>query len=310
MKLRAWIAATAISSMFLNPQQVNAQIPNHTEKFYVNDYADVLSDEEEDELTSEGELLYKLTTAQVVLLTVDSTGDEEIADYAVDTFRSWGIGSKESDNGILIVLAAEDRNVWVTVGYGLEGDLPDAKVGRLIDTYAVPYYKEDDFAEGSKQLYYALDNEVRDIYDQNPAEIQTVGIEAETTGRSGISMALGIALMVFYWYVCISGILFLMGVLQMTLTYLSLRYSSSERQREKARKFYKKEMVKDHLKVLFRGCFFDMYMDPIKEIFSGSDDDYHGGSGFGGGSFHGGSSSGGSFGGGGSTGGGGAGRGF
>lgn len=309
MKLRAWISAAAISSIFLNPQQANAQIPDHTEQFYVNDYADVLSDEEEEELTREGELLYDLTTAQIVLLTVDSTGDEEIADYAVDTFRSWGIGSKESDNGILIVLAEKDRNVWVTVGYGLEGDLPDAKVGRLIDTYAIPHYKEDDFAEGSKQLYYALDNEVRYIYEQIPAEIQTVGIEAQTKERSGISTVLEIALMVIYWYVCISGILFLMGVLQMALSYLSLRYSSSERQKEKARKFYKKEMVKEHLKVLFRGCFFDIYMAPIKAIFSGSDDDYHGGSGFGGGSFNGGSSSG-NFGSGGSTGGGGAGRGF
>lgn len=94
MKLRAWIAAAAISSIFLNPQQANAQIPDHTEQFYVNDYADVLSDEEEEELTREGELLYDLTTAQIVLLTVDSTGDEEIADYAVDTFRSWGLAPR------------------------------------------------------------------------------------------------------------------------------------------------------------------------------------------------------------------------
>ena len=66
------------------------------------------------------------TTAQLVVLTVDSTDGEDISDYAVEVGRKWGIGSKDKNNGVLIVLSVSDRKVWVAVGYGLEGRLPDA----------------------------------------------------------------------------------------------------------------------------------------------------------------------------------------
>lgn len=52
---------------------------------------------------------------------------------------------KEENNGVLIVLSVSDRKVWVSVGYGLEGKLPDSKTGRLLDEYAVPSYKDNQF---------------------------------------------------------------------------------------------------------------------------------------------------------------------
>ena len=111
-----------------------------------------------------GEELAADTTAQLVVLTVDSTDGEDISDYAVEVGRKWGIGSKDKNNGVLIVLSVSDRKVWVAVGYGLEGRLPDAKTGRLLDEYAVPSYKEDKFEKGTVELYYALLNEIRDEY--------------------------------------------------------------------------------------------------------------------------------------------------
>lgn len=135
--------------------------PAHTQTFYVNDFADVLSQETEDEILSAALDLYNQTTAQVVVLTVNNLDGDEISDYALETFRNWGIGDKDKNNGVLIVLSIEDREMWVTTGYGIEGTLTDVRLGQLRDTYAIPYYKNDDFETGTKLLFNAIVNEIR-----------------------------------------------------------------------------------------------------------------------------------------------------
>ena len=318
MKLSACILAAVVSSLFVNVPKPNFSIPDPTEQFYVNDYADVLSDEEEAELVEEGQLLYDLTTSQVVLLTVDSTGSKEISDYAIETFQKWGIGSNTSDNGILIVLAADDREVWVTVGYGLEGDLPDAKVGRMIDTYAVPYYKDDEFAKGSKQLYYALDNEVRQVYEQPIVGELDNNVEKERVKIPSVTMTdiMFFLLKLFYLYVCLSGTIFFMIILRVLLTYLSMRFSANSTTKENSKKYFQDYMTRERVWELFKYAFFGVYAETIRSGFGGNrHKNRHGGGSsssnrhtYTGSHTH--HNSGGNSGGGGATGGGGAGRSF
>lgn len=145
--------------------------PSHTSDFYVNDYANVLSEETEEKILSTALALDNETTAQVAVLTVPNLDGEDIADFAVDTAHSWGIGDKDKDNGVLIVLAIEERQVWVTVGYGLEGTLTDIRTGQLQDQYAVPYYKNNDFDNGTLALFGAIVNEIRvEEYGLTPLE--------------------------------------------------------------------------------------------------------------------------------------------
>ncbi len=132
----------------------------HTDAFYVNDYAEVLSEEQEASILSTARALADQTKAQVVVLTVQSLEGKSISEYALEVARDWGIGDKNENNGVLILLATEDREIRVEVGLGLEGCLPDGKTGRLIDTYAIPYYEDDDFGKGTEQLFYAVVNEV------------------------------------------------------------------------------------------------------------------------------------------------------
>lgn len=199
-KIRRWMAALLILAMVLsgNVLAVYGEIPSATKEFYVNDYAGVFSDSWKETLCKAGEQLYDDTTAQLVVLTVDSTDGEDISDYAVETGRKWGIGSKDKNNGVLIVLAVSDREVWVAVGYGLEGKLTDAKTGRLLDEYAVPSYKEDNFEEGTVQLYYALLNEIRDEYGLEGVtvpEYEDTQAESEDEGKPW-EIALGLVLIV------------------------------------------------------------------------------------------------------------------
>ena len=145
-------------------------LPNPTERFYINDYAKVLSEEQEDLVYDSSKSLYNESTAQIAVLIVESLDGADIKEYANDVFRKWGIGTKDKNNGVLILLATEDRKIRIEVGYGLEGALTDTRCGQLLDNVAIPYLKEDKFDEGILHLYYAVLNEVRDEYELSKVE--------------------------------------------------------------------------------------------------------------------------------------------
>lgn len=134
--------------------------PTPTDYFFVNDFAGIIDDSEEANMVSAAAALEKATTAQVVVVTVDSLGGEEISSYALELGREWGIGSEETDNGIVILLSVEDREIYIAVGYGLEGALPDSKTGRIIDVYGLEYFKADNFSAGIVAVSNAIINEV------------------------------------------------------------------------------------------------------------------------------------------------------
>lgn len=159
---KAFLCVVALFVCFfaLCPAVLGA-VPNHTAEFYVNDYADVLSDETESYILSTAVQLKNETTAQVCVLTIDSLDGEDISEYSVDVIRQWGIGDKEKDNGVLIVLSVYDREMWIATGYGVEGTLTDTRLGQFRDTYAKPYYANDDFDTGTLELFNAIVNELR-----------------------------------------------------------------------------------------------------------------------------------------------------
>ncbi len=142
-----------------------------TDGFYVNDHAGILTDSQESGILAAANELQRATGAQVVVLTVTDLEGKAIEEYALDVAREWGIGDKKKDNGVLLLLSTGDREVRVEVGQGLEGRLPDGKTGRLIDSHAIPYYRDNDFANGTEQLYYALLNEVRAEYGLEPIAV-------------------------------------------------------------------------------------------------------------------------------------------
>lgn len=83
---------------------------------------------------------------EFAVVTVDTTGGQEIADYALAVYRGWGIGSKEND-GFLLLLAVKDRKYYTEVGYHLEGDLNDGLVGQIQRERLVPPLKKGDYSQ-------------------------------------------------------------------------------------------------------------------------------------------------------------------
>ena len=147
-----------------------SKLPLPTDAFFVNDFANCLTAADAAEMQSLGEALYKATGAQVVVVTVSSLDGEAIEDYGYDLANEWGIGAEKADSGVLLLLSTGDRQVRIEVGKGLEGCLPDGKTGRILDTYAIPYLKDNNFSKGLLEAYKILINEVYTEYGQTPSD--------------------------------------------------------------------------------------------------------------------------------------------
>lgn len=84
------------------------------------------------------------TSNQITIVTVPTTGDYAIEDYALAILRKWGVGNKKSNNGVVILAAINDRKVRIEVGYGLEGAIPDGVASEIIQTKVVPNFRGAD----------------------------------------------------------------------------------------------------------------------------------------------------------------------
>jgi uncharacterized protein len=114
----------------------------------VNDFANVIPASERAVMENLArEVLQKAGTA-VVVATVPTVGDMVVDDYATRLYESWGIGKKEEDKGVLILLALKERRVRIETGYGVEGILPDGVVGEIIRLQVIPYLKRGDYGRG------------------------------------------------------------------------------------------------------------------------------------------------------------------
>lgn len=99
---------------------------------YVNDFANVLTTAQQSELERSIEAYEQKTKNELAVVTVPSTGRDSIESYANALFQEWGIGKKDKDNGVLLLLAIQDRKLRIEVGYGLEGVLTDAASADII----------------------------------------------------------------------------------------------------------------------------------------------------------------------------------
>lgn len=138
---------------------------------YVQDYAGLLDEQTKSNIINLGTQIEKRSGAQVVVVTVDKLGASDIREYANELFRKWGIGDKEKDNGILLLvnkenlLTGKSGKVRIEVGYGLEGAIPDGKAGRILDNYVLPRWQAGDYRGGIWQGYMAIGAEIAREYN-------------------------------------------------------------------------------------------------------------------------------------------------
>lgn len=114
----------------------------------VADFANVIGAKEEQTLTFLAQALWQQAGFALVVATFPSLEDENLEDFTNRLYEHWGIGAKGKDEGVLILLSMNPRKVRIEPGYGSEGYLNDAKCGRILDQYGVPYFRRNDFSSG------------------------------------------------------------------------------------------------------------------------------------------------------------------
>jgi uncharacterized protein len=114
----------------------------------VNDYAGVITPEYEAQMNQLAHALWDQRGTAVVVATFRDLGGESPRIFASRLYEAWGIDKKGEDKGVLILVALKERRVAYETGYGIEGILPDAKMGEILDQHVVPFLRQDKYGEG------------------------------------------------------------------------------------------------------------------------------------------------------------------
>ena len=165
--------------------QAASQIPaKPTNNIYVQDYSKVLSANTKATIMAYSQAIAARTKAQLVVVTIPTLNGDALEDYATSLYRSWGIGDKEKNNGVLLLVALKDRQSRIEVGYGLEGALPDGLTGRIQDQAMIPYFSSGNYDKGIMQGYANIASIVAKEYNVKlESKIQDAsqkGVSAQT----------------------------------------------------------------------------------------------------------------------------------
>ena len=139
-------------------------LPKPTADFYVLDQAQVLSPQVESQILGINRELNNQTKAQIVVVTLNSSEDRSVEELGLELLRSWGVGDKELNNGVVLLVIPTERKSRIEVGYGLEGALPDGKTGRIQDEYMLPYFQQGNYEQGVLNGFQVLAQEVAKEY--------------------------------------------------------------------------------------------------------------------------------------------------
>lgn len=178
---------------------------------HINDYAGILSKQTREQLEKELQQHEDSTSNQIVILTIASLKGESIEEAANRIFNTWQLGQKEKNNGVLVLIAPDDRKMRIEVGYGLEVTLTDAHCNRIINNEMKPYFKYKKYDEGTIAGVVALRQALYGVYAaEDPGFFESLLAyeaadfpEVLLTG----SFVLGILLLITLFIILIEGFL-------------------------------------------------------------------------------------------------------
>ncbi len=181
--MRSWGKILFLSFLAFSYTSVFAYTSPGAPQGRVNDFAQVISDDVQASLESQLQEFEKKTSHEIAVVTIQSLGGDDIASYSNALFREWGIGKRGTDNGVLFLVAVEDRRARIEVGYGLEGALTDLETQYIQRDFAIPFFQKGDFTQGivqaSGKIMEAIESEVVPTQSRTklPFKMSVSGIE-------------------------------------------------------------------------------------------------------------------------------------
>ena len=179
MVKRLLVAAALLSAACASVVSASTPQPPDMPRDYVVDLAGIMRSDLRSELNTYLQTLEQKTTSQVLVLTVQTLDNQGIEEFALNTKEKWKLGQKGKDNGVLIVVAVNDRKYRIEVGYGLESVLPDSMVGSIGREYFVPYFKAGDYSTG---IYTGTIAVIRTIAEHEGVSITNGSEQAQPRG--------------------------------------------------------------------------------------------------------------------------------
>jgi len=166
---RKFAKSVLLTLLFTFVLAVNAYgaIPEPMANFFVNDFAGVISDEEQDKIIALNEEIAECG-AQIVVATVDFTDGKGAPDYALEMFNKWGIGDAGENNGALILLVIGEDDYFTALGTGTEKFISSGDIGVMQAWHMEAYFSEGNYGTGAVDLAYAIGDKVKEHYGISP----------------------------------------------------------------------------------------------------------------------------------------------
>ncbi|MCZ2158272.1 YgcG family protein [Bartonella sp. 220] len=153
-----WAFLSALCLVVALGSVTYAQIKFPSLTGYVNDLAHLLDNATKQNLTEKLAELEEKTGDQIVIITLPTLSGNDIETYSNALFRTWGLGQKQLNNGVLLVIAPNEREMRIEVGYGLEGVLTDALSSVIINSFVLPNFREGNYQKGVIEAVHAIIN--------------------------------------------------------------------------------------------------------------------------------------------------------
>jgi uncharacterized protein len=125
---------------------------------YVNDFANIIDSQSEVKLSVLLRELETKTKTQFAVVTVPDLDGSDIDSYASELYENWGIGNRDNDKGVLLLVSLGDRKTRIETGYGAEGIIPDGLAGEILDSKVIPFFKKGDYSGGILMGALAISN--------------------------------------------------------------------------------------------------------------------------------------------------------
>lgn len=156
----------------------------------VNDFTNTLSADQVATLEQKLVAYDDSTSNQIAIVIIPTTNDYAPVDYATKLGREWGVGNKKTNNGLIILIAKDDKQIFIAPGYGLEGAVPDITAKSIIDNEIRPNFRENDF-------YTGLDLGTTAIMKAAAGEYKAPAGYRKTKRKSGGGSLLGVIIILF-----------------------------------------------------------------------------------------------------------------
>lgn len=182
MKRFFFICIAVVASLTVLLASAVAEEKFPARKGMINDFANVIPADAKQQMDTIVKGVLKQTGTSVIVATVPTIGDNYIQGYVNDLYRAWGIGKKGENKGVLIFVAVKERKVRIETGYGVEGILPDGKVGEIIRNDIVPHLKRNDYGTGLFNAVKSVSQVIIEDAKANPSQSKTASAAPKKAG--------------------------------------------------------------------------------------------------------------------------------